>query len=379
MKIVRLSMILLAAAAGCSTPNRPTGMPVAVQQMSEADSALVRNVAEFTARRVAADSFSGVVLLTRDGKTLYQHTTGFANRDKRVPNTVHTLFNLASNDKYFTRIAIRQLEQAGKLSMSDLVGKHLPDYPNARVRQEVTIAHLYSMKSGLGDFSSDSKLYYDRLSQLKELKDYAGLFAQDTLEFTPGTKTSYSNAGYVVLGQIIEQASGVSYYDYVQKHIFDVAGMKGTKYIHPTEHPRNIAIGYTTSPSAIGNFAPGAPKLAERHDNTRTLAARGSSAGGGYSTAADMALLAEAVNQNKLLSPEFTELLLGYRKDEKFDFDGWTGGSQGINTVFYMHTTGHVLIVMSNIDPPSATVFRTMMWKEWLPAWLETQAAATAK
>ena len=336
--------------------------------MDARDSALVRDVDAFTRQRAAADSFSGVVLLARHGKPLYVFTHGFADRETGAPNRMDTKFNLASLDKYFTRIAIRQLQAAGKLQVSDLVGRHLPDYPNARVRDEVTIAHLLGMRSGLGDFDNvDLRRYYANRMQLRTTDDFMALFATDSLLFAPGTRVEYSNAGYVVLGKIIERLSGQSYYDYVQRHVFDPAGMRNTGYFTLDQSVPNMAVGYTTS----GSDSTGPGKT--RRPNTSTLVYRGSSAGGGYSTAEDLLKLSTALSSHRLLNEAFTDSLRKWRKPTppgEFDWDGWAGGSQGMNTVFYDHSTGHTLIVLSNYDPPSASIYRPTMWQNWLPKWL---------
>jgi CubicO group peptidase (beta-lactamase class C family) len=344
--------------AGRAAPRRPE------------DSALVAVVDSFTRARVAIDSFSGVVVLARADETLYSFSTGFADRVAGTRNGPSTKFNLASNDKYFTRIAIRQLQQAGRLTMSDLVGKHLPDYPNARVRNEVTIKHLLDGRSGLRDFDDDDdRTYRANLTRLRTLDDYVALFAADSLRSTPGTTYAYSNAGYVVLGKIIESASGQSYYGYVRRHVFEPAGMVNTGYFTVGDATPNKAVPYTTSPKAVGDFSAGAKKMAERHPATPLLAYRGSSAGGGYSTADDLLRLARAIRAHRLLDAAHTDSLLGFRSPRPgyFDWDGWTGGAEGMNTVFYLHSTGHVLVVLSNYDPPSATVYRRALWNEWFP------------
>ena len=375
-----LALLLL---AGCAaSPVRAAAeqlLPVSVVPASNAaDSALVAAIDSFTKRRAAMDSLSGVVLLARDDQPIYAYTTGLADRATGAPVGLDTPFNLGSLDKYFTRIAIRQLQQAGRLRMSDLVGRHLPDYANARVRDEVTIGHLYHMRSGLGDFDSDDYRSLTRAAPtLRGIDDYIALFIDDTLAFKPGTSTRYSNAGYVLLGKIIERASGMSYYDYVQRHIFDAAGMRGTGYFPPPNEPGSrVAIGYTRSARARGDFSDGAKPLAERHPNTSLLAWRGSSAGGGYSSARDLLALSRALRQHRLLDAAFTDSLFAYAKRTpgKFEWDGWAGGSEGINTIFYMHDTGHTLIVLSNYDDPSARIYRGKLWNEWLPAWLRASS-----
>ena len=371
---VRVISSVLAAAllAGCgaggpgSTPRADVAMPP-----TRADSALVSAVRAFTDGRVAVDSLSGVVLLARHGTPIYLRTTGLANRETGAPNRIDTKFNLASLDKYFTRIAIRQLQQAGRLRMSDKVGRHLPDYPNARVRDEVTIQHLYDMRSGLGDFTSgDYRSFLAKRMSLRTLDDFLALFVRDTLNFAPGTRTSYSNAGYVVLGKIVEAASGQSYYDYVRDHLFRPAGMVNTGYCTADVFTPDMAVPYSTAPAVGGDFAAGAARLPALRSAVGMLSYRGSSAGGGCSTAEDLLRLSRAIESATLLSRAYTDSLLRYKKTGpgEFDFDGWTGGAEGINTVFYMHSTGHTLIVLSNYDAPSATVYRSRMWNDWLPA-----------
>ncbi len=373
MSEMRLSLILwgavLAIPLAC-TRQPPPGIENGPRITDPADSVLALEIERFTRMRIAADSFSGVVVLERRGTPLYRVATGLADRSSGAPNSFDTKFNLASVDKYFTRIAIRQLQQAGKLALTDSVGKHLPDYPNDRVRREVRLNHLMGMTSGMGDFGSDAEFSARRLS-LKTLDDYVQLFARDTLLFAPGTKQSYSNAGYIVLGKIVERLSGQSYYEYVQRNIFDPAGMRNTGYFTLDDDTRGRAIGYTADPTAAI-----APAAHPRVPHTSFLPFRGSSAGGGYSTAEDLLALSRALLSYKLLDRKHTDLMLdfGTPKPGEFGWSGWTGGAEGANTVFYMHTTGHTLVVLSNYDPPTATVYRRKLWSEWLPAWLAHRA-----
>jgi CubicO group peptidase (beta-lactamase class C family) len=230
------------------------------------------------------------------------------------------------------------------------------------------------MRSGLGDFGRDDyETFVARRLELRTLDDYLALFADDPPHFAPGSRRAYSNAGYVVLGKIIERASGQSYYDYVRQHVFEPAGMVNTGYHAPDDRAPNVAIPYTTAPVVIGDLAEDARRPSERRPATSLLAYRGSSAGGGYSTAEDLLRLSNALHGHRLLNAAFTDALFDVRPGP-FSFDGWTGGSEGVNTVFYVHTTGHTLVVLSNYDPPSATDFRWMLWNDWLPAWLRTGA-----
>src|SRR5262249_45951013 len=103
-------------------------------------------------KRAADDSFSGVVLIAKNDKPIFQRALDLASKSYNVPNRVDTKFNLGSINKIFTQIAIGQLVEQGKLSLDDTIGKHLPDYPNKGAAEKVTIKHLLDMRSGIGDF-----------------------------------------------------------------------------------------------------------------------------------------------------------------------------------------------------------------------------------
>nr|MBA3670583.1 serine hydrolase [Gemmatimonadaceae bacterium] len=249
----------------------PADAPAAVQS---ADTALARAITSYVDAESAANRFSGVVLVARAGAPVVELARGSANRKAAIANIVDTRFQLASGDKWFTKIAISQLVAAGKVKLSDTVGKYLPDYPSAVVRSRVTVEQLLLHRSGLGMYWNAA--YVARREHLKTLADVVALFSSEEPAFTPGERQQYSNNGFVLLGRIVEVASGLSYYDYVQQRIFTPAGMTRTAYLTLNEWPADKAIGYVVEDSA-------APTV----ENTRSIAFRGSSAGGGYSTARD--------------------------------------------------------------------------------------------
>ena len=245
-----------------------------------------------------------------------------------MPNNLETKFNLGSINKAFTRIAIEQLAHEGKLSLDDKLGKFLPDYPNREAAEKVTVHQLLTMTSGIGDFFGDRYMAADR-SKIRSLADYLPLFADKPLLFPPGTQNRYSNGGYIVLGLIVEKLSGQSYYDYVKQHIYQPAGMKDSDWYALDEPTPNRAVGYTKEGEG------------PRHSNHSTLPARGSSAGGGYSTAPDLLRFANALAAHKL-------------GDSNAGL-GIAGGSPGVNAALESNPqTGNTIIVLSNFDPPTA-------------------------
>jgi D-alanyl-D-alanine carboxypeptidase len=306
------------------------------------------------------DSFSGAVLVAKNGQAIFEKAVGFANKETKAPNKTTTRFNLGSIDKSFTSIAIAQLAQQGKLAFSETIAKHLPDYPNKAVAEKVTIHQLLTHTSGLGDY-----LGSESISQLKTLRDVLPLFVNAPLLFEAGTKLQYSNAGYVVLGLIIEKISGVSYYQYVSSHIFKPAGMTRTGSFERDQKVADLAIGYT-------NMGPSGPQTGPRRPNTSTLAGKGSSAGGGYSTIEDLLKFATALSSNKLLSAEYSEIVFtggGPQKPQGpgrgYGFmqgvmDGVRvigngGGGPGVNAMFRNYVgRGYTVVVLSNYDPPAA-------------------------
>jgi CubicO group peptidase (beta-lactamase class C family) len=204
---------------------------------------------------------------------------GEADQERKIPNTVTTKFNVGSIGKSCTIVAVAQLVAAGRITPRDTVGKLLPDYPNPTVREKVTVQMLLDMRSGIGDFFGPR---YEETpkSRLRALEDYLPLFAGSPLLFEPGQGNQYSNGGYVVLGLIIQKASGMNYYDYVQKHIFAVAGMPNTGFYPQSASVPNRANGYTarSAPARLntGNppNEPAPPAASPRHHDPLKLAAK---------------------------------------------------------------------------------------------------------
>ena len=186
------------------------------------DEALAR-VRAVIDEKALADEFSGVVLVARGDQVLIHEARGLASREYAAANLAATRFNLGSINKLFTRVAIGQLAEQGKLSLEDTIGKFLPAYPNREAAARVTVRQLLDMTSGIGDFFG--KKYEDTpKDRIRTLEDYLPFFAAEPLLFAPGSQRRYSNGGYIVLGLIVAKASGQSYFDYVRDHVYSPAG-----------------------------------------------------------------------------------------------------------------------------------------------------------
>jgi CubicO group peptidase (beta-lactamase class C family) len=287
------------------------------------------------------DEFSGVVLLAKGGKPILRKAYGLASKEYNAPNRVDTRFNLGSINKFLTRIAIEQLAGKGELRMEDPIGKYLPDYPNKEAAEKVTIRHLLDMTSGIGDFFGE-KYQSTPKDRIRTLSDYLLLFGDEPLLFEPGTNRQYSNGGYIILGLIIEKVSGQTYFDYVRDHVYKIAEMGNTTHLEADVPAENVASGYTNYWDE--NDHPGEP----RRNNIYTRPARGSSAGGGYSTVDDLLKLIIALKTNKLSAPKTSEEING-------PGIAIAGGAPGISAQVETNPeTDCVIIVLSNYDPPTA-------------------------
>jgi len=280
--------------------------------------------------------FSGVVLVARNGAPEFERAYGLADREAARPNDLETSFNLGSINKLFTTIAIQQLAAAGKLNLDSSLARAWPDYPNQDVARRVTIRQILDHRSGIQGniFAAPAgKTRHDVVS----LQDYFDLFKNEPLQFEPGAQQQYSNAGYVVLGLLIERMSGENYYEYVRRHIYEPAGMTHTGSWRIERWPANTAIGYTRG----GQDAPPTAPLTR---NTDFLPGKASSAGGGYSTAHDLLALLNALRAHKVANAPEAGMI------------GIAGGAPGLNAAMEGDLPGgYDVIVLANLDPPAAT------------------------
>ena len=309
-------------------------------------------------KAVTSNRFAGAVLVVKDGKPVLSEAYGFADREHKTPNTLHTRFRIGSMNKMFTAVATLQLAQAGRLDLNDPIGKYLTDYPNKDVASKVTIHQLLTHTGGTGDiFGPEFEAH--RL-ELRSPQDYVKLYGPRAPKFEPGSRWEYSNYGFVLLGAIIEKVSGQSYYDYVREHVYVPAGMTSTGSDPESQAVPDRSIGYTQMDAG-----------SQLKPNTDTLPYRGSPAGGGYSTVEDLARFATAIEQNKLLNAHYSELLttrksgtpdnsyacgFGERKINGTRCFGHGGGAPGMNgDLEICPASGYVVAVLANLDPPAAS------------------------
>ena len=334
---------------------RPAEFPV--ERMSQ--SGLLAALREKLEKDSATDKFAGSVMVAKDGKTIFSGAYGMADREKKTPNTLDTKFRIGSMNKMITATSILQLVQAGKISLTDPLGKYITDYPNKDFASKVTIQQLLTHTGGTGDIFGPE--FDAHRKELRTLQDYVNLYGKRSLEFEPGSRWEYSNYGFLLLGVVVERVSGKSYYDYVSANVYGPVDMTGSGSLTEDESVPNRSIGYTRFG---GNGL---------RPNTDTLPYRGTSAGGGYSTVGDLLRFANALTSHKLLNAQNTELLTSGKVDTprgvKYAFGfmddntdaalrhfGHGGGAPGMNGELQIYPqSGYVIAVLSNLDPPAAS------------------------
>lgn len=320
-----------------------------------------------------AGRFSGAVLVARGDQIIHAEAVGLADRQTGRANTLDTPINLGSINKMFTGIAIAQLQAAGKLDWQDTVGKHLPDFPNPKIRDHVTIHQLLTHTSGVGDYFNAA--HAARRHELDTQQEFLETFVDDPLRFEPAEGLEYSNGGPVILGLIIEALSGSDYYTYVRDHIYRPAGMTHTDHYRRDDTASGMALGYLRTEAGVWQ------------DNGSDLSLRGSAAGGGYASARDLFAFSRALADGRLLTRAQLDTLwtphqqtgpmaYGYLSaiggTPERRWVGHNGGAPGISAEF-MHypDDGLVIVVLANQDHAAEGM------REWLHAQVEASLFET--
>jgi D-alanyl-D-alanine carboxypeptidase len=329
----------------------PVPSPEGSGDPAASDDQLADRVQEYVAAMNGPDAFSGAVLIAHKGKIVLDRAWGMADETNDIRNTVDTQFCIGSMNKMFTAVAILQLVGQGKLALDKPIATYWPDYPNHDLISRVTIRELLNHTGGTGDIFTPE--YEAHRQETRTLADYVKLFGNRSVAFEPGSRMEYSNYGFILLGRIIELVSGEPYQNYVQKHIYQPAGMMHTDSRPEAEHVHPRAIGYTRGKNGLV-------------PNTDGMPWSGTSAGGGYSTIRDLFLFAEALQSGKLLSPELLRVATQSgpkRPDYGMGFYvlpdggyGHGGGAPGINGELHiLPHDGYVLVALANRDPRMAS------------------------
>ena len=293
--------------------------------------------------------FNGSVLVAENGKVIYKKGLGLAQMEWDIPNTTDTKFRLGSITKQFTSALVLQLVDQGKVKLDAKISEYLPSY-RKDIGDKVTVHQLLNHTSGIPSYTGLPGFFNDVSRNPYTVDEFVKKYASNNLEFEPGSKFSYNNSGYFLLGAIIEKVTGQTYEQALKERILDPLGMKNTGYDHHANIIEKRASGY----QKVANGYVNAPYL----DMSIPYAA-----GSMYSTVEDLYLWDQALYTDKVVSAASKELMY---KPTLGDYAyGWVitkaklgtgsetvpkiahgGGINGFNTVIVRFPEQKHLIVM---------------------------------
>jgi CubicO group peptidase (beta-lactamase class C family) len=268
------------------TPEKPVSEPLS----AELDKVFSDNSA-----------FAGSVLIEKEGRIVLCKAYGMADAEKGIKNTPVTTFLVGSVTKQFTAMAVMQLYVKGLLDINDTLAEYIPDFSRGG---DITLWNLLTQTSGITDYMNDEPLLlaqipYEELSA----ESIIALAGTKPLKFEPGAQYSYCNTNYVILGYIVERISGMSYGDYLEKHIFEPLGMKHTGVFDISKPPGHMAAGHMRADEPVRYFT----DEGEVVTDTASFVTGSYGAGCLYSTVVDLYLWDKALKAEKLIPKEYID------------------------------------------------------------------------
>lgn len=278
-----------------------------------------------------SDKFSGVFSVSGQEGVIFEKCCGYRNRSEELPNNASTAFGIASGTKLFTGLAVCRLIDTGKITLEDRLWNILP-YDLGQINKEVTVLHLLTHTSGIGDYLDEEDPNSSEAEQelcnkypvylWERLEYYLQMITPLPQKFEPGTRFGYSNAGFIMLGLVIEAVSGTTYQQFVTNEIILPLQLQHTNFYRMDSLPANTALGYT-SPFQT---------------NIYKLPILGGSDGGLYTCVNDLDILWRTIFSDHLLTERTREAFLQPQvviSDSKSYGLGVYRFDSGGNTVYY--------------------------------------------
>ena len=323
--------------------------------------------------RAAADAFAGVALLTRGDTPLFAEAYGYASRAWQVKADLHTRYDTASVTKLFTAVAVLQLIDQGRLAFDTRAVEYL-QLTGTAIHPAANVYHLLTHTSGMGD-DADEEAGEDYAAVWQTWPNYTVIetaehlpqFQHKPANFAPGQGVRYCNASYLLLGLMIERASGLRYRDYVRRHVFAPAGMAASDFFRMDRLEPNVAEGADPLRDAAG-------AIVGWKRNIYSYPPVGSPDGGAHVTAGDLERFLRAVQGGALLSPQLTaaffnpQVLYKERSGGQTEYNGYglwfqrdaagqvlSYAKEGINagaSAFLRHwpAAGITVVLLSNLE-----------------------------
>ncbi len=307
---------------------------------------LAEKIDAIVAAQYKPDEPGMVVRVQKDGKLLFEKAYGMADMELGVKMQPDHILRLGSITKQFTAVAVLMLVQEGKVSLADDLTKYLPDYPTGG--RKITVAQLLNHTSGIKSYTSMAD-FFQLMRTDKTLTELIDHFKNEPFDFEPGERWLYNNSAYILAGAVIEQASGMTYADFIEKRIFQPLGMTDSYYdVSDRIIPRRIR-GYDGG-EAEGSYA-NMPYL------SMTLP---HAAGSLMSTVADLGKWDEALYTEKLVKKDLLKLAWTRNKLNNGTLTHY-GFGWGMNEVdghqFVYHSGGINGFVTNGIRVPDAHLY----------------------
>ncbi|WP_026933078.1 serine hydrolase domain-containing protein [Christiangramia echinicola] len=265
--------------------------------------------------------FNGSLLVAEKGEVILKKGYGLANMEWNIPNGTDTKHRVGSITKQFTSMLIMQLVEENKLELDKPITTYLKDYPK-ETGDQISIHHLLSHTSGIPNMTSFPGFFEDMSRDPYSVRELTGVFADSSLVFKPGEKFAYSNSGYILLGAIIEEATGKPYEEVLHERILDPLNMKDTGYDNFEKIIKNRSTGYEQRGSKFTN--------SKYLDMSIPYAA-----GSIYSTVEDLYKWHKALLNNDLISQESKDIMFTAHKKlgSQASAYGWFVGDQKFGQV----------------------------------------------
>jgi CubicO group peptidase (beta-lactamase class C family) len=333
---------------------------------------IANSLNDYLQERNDQNRFSGVVLISQGSTELYSAAYGYASRTWKVKNSLDIRFDTASMTKVFTAVAALQLIEQGLLTFQTSAVELL-GLQDTLISKNVNVFHLLTHTSGIADDAEEEEgedyedVWKSRPNySVMTTSDFLPQFVHKPPNFPPGEGCRYCNVGYVLLGLMIENVSGMTYRDYVRQSIFERAGMRHSDFYRMDRVNENVAEGCDPIFDHNG-------KVIEWKKNIYSFPPIGSPDSGAHVTAGDLDIFLRAVKTGQLISPDLTEDFLtpkvldredaqavirfGYgldfyqMKPDRFSFyqkDGVNAGVSGIMRHYPAHDIN--VILLSNMQ-----------------------------
>ena len=300
---------------------------------------------------VVQQNFMGSVLVADEGKIIFSKGYGLADVEKKIPNTPETVFMIGSITKEFTAMLVTQLVEKRKLKLDNTISDFLPDFPKD-IGQRITVEMLLNHTSGL-ILPEGIEKYYGASTKEEFLKIYLKQLSEEGLRFEPGKGYGYSNAGYHILGHIIEKVTAKTYEAVLHEQILDPLGMSNTGCNKKGLVLSNRAYSYCRLPDRYVGW---------NNEQSHSPEAVYFSAGSMYSTVGDLFKFSKALSSNVLLSPEYMQMYLKLR-NVKTRLPIPYMSQQLVNEFFRTYGNGFVGEV-SVIQDPGSQKEDTLYWHD---------------